>query len=205
MPCTEKFPSHLIDLIKVSKYFHLATASVDSIPSVSLMNYIYVPAAKTYDEENNKKDDYIIFATFANTEKYSNILSNPTVSLLFHDWVTANNLSIRKTSISASNSPNPEGLNITPALDSTSGHPSKLLNLLQQLNQAELNEMSATTKGCAIPLDPNSNESKYYKDLLLKANPDAEVFILGENTVVVKVKIEGAQVTDSENNISVYN
>lgn len=204
MSCTRNFPSHLVELIKSSKYVHLATASNDCIPSLSLMNYIYVPAEATFGHENAKcKDDYIIFATFATTEKYTNILSNPTVALLFHDWITANNLSVKKTTTSQTVTPNTQS-DVSPVTDSTSSHPSKLLNLLQQLNQSELNEMSATIRGLAEPIDPSSEESDYYKKLLLKNNPDAEVFVLGENTVVVKVRIESAKVTDSENHTNIY-
>lgn len=204
MSCTEKFPHHLIELIKTSKYVHLATASTDCIPSVSLMNYTYIPADKTFKNDNGEKDCYIIFATFNNTEKYINILSNPTVSMLFHDWVTANNLSVKKNNLSRSGTPMQEG-SVTPApISSAPQHPSKLLNLLQQLNQAELNEMSATIRGHAIPIEPASQESNYYKDILLKTNPDAKVFIDSEKTVIVKVKIESAKVTDNENNTSIY-
>ena len=204
MSCTAKFPQHLIDLIKTSKYVHLATASTDCIPSVSLMNYTYVPCDKTFKTNPPDKDCYIIFATFDNTEKYINILNNPVVSLLFHDWITANNLSVKKRTLSRSATPQNDGASTPAIVSSTPQHPSKLLNLLQQLNQAELNEMSATIRGHAIPLKPNSEESNYYKDILLRTNPDADVFINGENTVIVKVRIESAKVTDNENNTSVY-
>lgn len=205
MSLTQKFPDHLIELIKTSKYVHLATASKECIPSVSLMNYTYVPSDKTFTKGS---DDYIIFATHADTEKYRNIEVNPTVSLLFHDWITANSLSVRKRTLSQVSTPRDRSavdLARENQAGSTPEHPSKLLNLLQQLNQAELNEMSATIQGQAIPIECNSDESNYYKNLLLKTNPDAEVFILGENTVIVKVKIKSAKVTDSENNTSVYN
>lgn len=75
---------------------------------------------------------------------------------------------------------------------------------MHELNQAELNQMSANIKGHAKIVNPATEESKFYKQLLLKTNPDAEVFILGDNTVIVKVKIESAKVTDSENNTAVY-
>ncbi|CAL9734509.1 hypothetical protein MOSE0_F00826 [Monosporozyma servazzii] len=200
--CTQKFPEHLIKLIKTSKYVHLATASRDCIPSVSLMNYTYVPAGQTFQKDDNC--DYIIFATFDNTEKYINILANPVVSLLFHDWITANSLSAKKRTLSQASTPREPASQVSPLTDSTPEHPSKLLNLLQQMNQAELNEMSATIRGHAIPIERDSDESNYYKHLLLKTNPDAEVFILGNNTMIIKVKIESAKVTDSENNTSVY-
>lgn len=199
MPCVGRFPPHLIELIKTSKYVHVATCSKDCIPSVSLMNYTYVPGSKAYSPED-RSNDYIIFATLDDTEKYENILVNPTVSLLFHDWITAKNLSVRKHSLSHTPTPEPT----SQADSSSSAHPSKLLNLLQELNQAELFQMSATIRGEGIVIDPNSEESKHYKDLLLRTNPDAHVFILSDKTVIVKVKIESAKVTDTENNTSIY-
>lgn len=199
MPLVGKFPQHLADLIKTSKYVHVATASKDGIPSVSLMNYIYVPSSKTYIS-HDQSDDYIIFATLDDTEKYANILANPTVSLLFHDWVTAKNLSLRKHSLSQTPTPDPA----QPSTTTGAPQSSKLLNLLQELNQAELFQMSATIRGHGTIIDPKSEESKHYKDLLLRANPDAHVFIQSEKTVIVKVKIESAKVTDNENNTSIY-
>lgn len=198
MPLVGKFPDHLIDLIKTSKYVHVATASKEGLPSVSLMNYIYVSSSEAYAPDD-KSDDYIVFATLDDTEKYENIKVNPTVSLLFHDWVTAKNLSLRKHSLS-------EVPATDPSKATTTGVPqsSKLLNLLQELNQAELFQMSATIRGRGTIINPSSEESKHYKDLLLKANPDAHCFILSDKTVIVKVKIESAKVTDNENNSSVY-
>lgn len=162
------------------------------------MNYLYVPVDKSYENDRNGNGkDYIVFATLTDTEKYRNISDNPMVSLLFHDWITAKNLSVRKHSLSQS-----------PTPDNNSGgeeHPSKLLNLLQELNQAELFQMSANLRGSASVVDPSSKESKYYKDLLLRVNPDAHVFIQCDNTVIVKVQIESAKVSDAENNTKVYN
>lgn len=199
MSCTNRFPDHLINLIKTSKYVHLATCSKEAIPSVSLMNYTYIPADKAFKGSNDCDGDYIIFATFKDTEKYENMSSNPVVSLLFHDWITANNLSVRKNSLSQTSTPDPV------ATTSISNYPSKLLNLLQEMNQSELNEMSATLRGHAKIVDLNTEEFNYYKKLLLRTNPDAHVFILGDDTSIIKVRIESAKVTDSENNTSIYN
>lgn len=204
--CAEQFPEHLRSLMKTSKYVHLATCSTDCIPSVSLMNYTYVPCHENFNPAEDK-NDYIIFTAFKNSEKYLNIEKNPYVSLLFHDWVKANNLSVRKASISQTNTPVNEqnsSEDLPPPMESTASGKSRLLNLLQELNQAELNQMSANIRGHATILDKDSDESKFYKHILHKTNPDAEVFILGDNSEVIKVKIESAKVTDSENNTSVY-
>lgn len=204
MSCTERFPEHLLSLIKTSKYVHLATCSTDCIPSVALMNYIYVPAPASYDNTHSS-DDYIIFATFKNTEKYRNIKSNPIVSLLFHDWITAKNLSLKKRTLSEVNTPEPFSMTSNSSNDDNYSGSSKLMNLLQELNQSELNEMSATIKGKANIILQDTNESDFYKKLLLKSNPDASVFIQGNDIAIVKVKIESAKVTDNENNTKIYN
>lgn len=188
MTSVEKFPQSLIELIKSSKYVHVATCSNDCQPSVALMNYVYVPSDETFKPKKDSSDDYIIFATFEDSDKYQNMLSNPSISLLFHDWIAANNLSMMKHNLFEKKS-----------------NASKLENFLQELNQTELNQISATITGKAEIINPLTEESSYYKKLLLRANPDADVFILGENTAVVKVKMQRAKVTDIENNVSIYN
>lgn len=58
------------------------------------------------------------------------------------------------------------------------------------MNQSELNQVSATINGIADIVNPNSEESTYYRRLLLTANPDADIFILGEDTAIIKVNIQ---------------
>ncbi|SMN21003.1 similar to Saccharomyces cerevisiae YPR172W Protein of unknown function, transcriptionally activated by Yrm1p along with genes involved in multidrug resistance [Maudiozyma saulgeensis] len=183
-----KLPKQLLHLIKTSKYVHIATCGNDCAPSVSLMNYIYVPNDQTF--QTRDKHDYIIFATSKDTEKFMNILTNPTVALLFHDWVAANNLSVRKHSIN-------EYSNGTTNNE-------KLENFLDELDDSELNQISATIKGEAEFINPLGPESKYYKTMLLRANPDADVFINVENTILVKVKMVSAKITDSDSNTVTY-
>ncbi|AGO12102.1 AaceriAEL264Cp [[Ashbya] aceris (nom. inval.)] len=186
-------PDHVLHLLKTSKYVHLATASSDGIPSVSLMNYAYLsPESPVTEGETH----YIVFATSAVTEKYQNITSNPNVSLLIHDWVTAKKLSLRKNSTSASPMEGTEADNQEA--------PSRLLNILQELNQSELSQMSATLRGLAEVIDSTSPDFLSYRDALLKANPDAKCFILGDDVVMVKVHITSAKVSDTSNNTSVY-
>lgn len=154
------------------------------------MNYIYVPGEKLFGQ-TDIKNDYIIFVTPENTQKFNNIKENPKVALLFHDWIIANNLSVGKESISETPTPTP--------VSQDEQRQSKLLNLLQELNQAELNQMSASIGGQTEIIDPGTEESKYYKDLILKANPDARAFIFEENTAVIKVRIDNARVSNNEN------
>lgn len=191
---TVDLPDHLVSLLKTSKYVHLATASKDCIPNVSLMNYTYVPPHRAFQEESSNSH-YVIFATSKSTQKYKNIIANPASSLLIHDWVTAKKLSLRKNSVSS-----------TPTADNENSEeqPSRLLNLLQELNQSELSQMSATLSGTASVIEPSSEESEYYEKQLLAANPDANCYIKGDDTVIIKVKILNAKVSDSENRTSFY-
>lgn len=184
----EALPKKLLVLIEASKYVHIATCGNDAAPSVSLMNYIYVAPDVTYGFRTD--NDYIIFAMSENTDKFMNILTNPTVSMLFHDWVAANNLSIRKHDINNS--------------DMSATQCQRLSNMLEELDDVELNQISATIQGAAEFVNPLGPESKYYKGLLLHANPDADVFINGSDTVLVKVRMLGAKVVDSDNNTITY-
>ncbi|CAI4866311.1 CFF_collapsed_G0058750.mRNA.1.CDS.1 [Saccharomyces cerevisiae] len=178
MAWTSTLPAHLLNLIKNSKYVHVATCSKDCIPSVALMNYIYVPGEKLFGQTDNK-NDYIVFVTPQDTQKFYNIKENPKV------WP------LGKESISGTPTPT--------SIPHDEQRQSKLLNLLQELNQAELNQMSASIGGETEIVNPESEESKYYKDLILKANPDAKAFIFEKNTTVVKVRIDNARVSNNEN------
>ncbi|CCF55744.1 hypothetical protein KAFR_0A03090 [Kazachstania africana CBS 2517] len=189
MSTVDKFPRGLIDLIKVSKYVHVATCSSSCVPSVSLMNYIYISSSDSFDPTDN--NDYVIFATSRHSEKYENMLANPTISLLFHDWLAANSLTPKKATAPSPSSP-------------SSSNNARFVNLLQDLTEGELNQISASIRGVAEIINPLGQESKYYKRLLLRANPDADVFILGSDTVLIKVKMRSAKVSDIDNNTNIY-
>ncbi|KAH3902454.1 pyridoxal 5'-phosphate synthase SCDLUD_000031 [Saccharomycodes ludwigii] len=195
-----EYPDHLMNLLKTSKYLHLATASLkDATPSVALMNYTYIPNEKTYKQQDG---DLIILATHEDTGKYSNIKENPQVSLLIHDWVTAKKLSLRKNSQSSTPVP-PSSTQNMDGSNNEGMNTSKLFNLLQELNQAELSQMSATLKGKAVILSKqlgNAQEFEYYQKELLKNNPDARCFITGNDIAIIKVKIVGGKISDNENN-----
>ncbi|KAL3230849.1 Uncharacterized protein RNJ44_01298 [Nakaseomyces bracarensis] len=210
---TSEFPAELRNLIKSSKYVHVATCSRDHVPSISLMNYAYLTNEQLYhrqpnevnelpstlDKANDDNNGYIIFATFDDTEKIENIRHNPVVSLLFHDWITANNLSIRKGSTS--------GITVddSGAVKSCYPHNNNVANVLDGLNQYELGQISATVRGYANIIIPDTEESHYYMQVLLGTNPDADIFILAENAVIVKVRMIYAKVSDNENNVDIIN
>lgn len=197
---TGEFPGELRNLIKSSKYVHVATCSVDHVPSISLMNYAYLTNDQLYAPQTREDSDnngYIIFATFDDTEKIENIRHNPVVSLLFHDWITANNLSLRKGSTSGA------VMNEHGAIKSTYSHNNRIANVLNDLSQDELSQISATIKGHAEIVPPDTEESQYYMQILLGTNPDADIFILAENAVIVKVQMFYAKISDNENNVDI--
>ncbi|CAL9734023.1 hypothetical protein MOSE0_D02806 [Monosporozyma servazzii] len=181
----DNYPPNLVELIKTSKFVHLATCSNDLTPSLALMNYLYIPKDLSYFHD----DDYIIFATEEDTVKYDNILGNPNISLLFHDWISVNNSMINKQIITNSNNDTQTNLN-------------HIVNRYPIVNIHD--QMSATIKGEAEILSAQTKESNYYKKLLLKGNPEGEVFILGNTTTVVKVKMLSCKVVDINNNIKTF-
>ncbi|CAG59741.1 uncharacterized protein GVI51_H00099 [Nakaseomyces glabratus] len=206
---SKKFPDDLIALIRSSKYVHVATCSKYCEPSVSLMNYVYLEKPQlfseffcadlkgAYEDSDGIDNGYIIFATFDETEKIGNIRENPKVSLLFHDWISANNLSLRKGNPLLNSS---GSIEFSPQYS----HGNRISNVLNNLEDNELNQMSATITGHARIVDCDSDESTYYMRLLLGANPDADIFILAENAVIVIVKMLDAKVSDNENNVGIY-
>lgn len=192
----------LYGLIKKSKYVHLATCSLDHIPSIALMNYTYLPGHKCFGDQIDNRD-YIIFSALDTSATYSNISTNSQVRLLFHDWITAKNLSLRKTSISNVDIPmeaysQPSQENEVPSILEKNSE--RFVSLLDDLSQNELNSISASVLGNARVIAEDSQESNYYKRMLYLANPDADVYIYSTNAIVIKVQIELAKVTDADNN-----
>lgn len=183
----DNYPPDLVELIKTSKFVHLATCSNDLTPSLALMNYLYIPKDLSYFHDT----DYIIFATEEDTVKYDNILSNPNISLLFHDWISVNSSMLNKQILTNGNSLNDNQANLDHIVNR---YPIDDIH----------DQMSATIKGKAEIVSPLTKESNYYKKLLLKGNPEAEVFILGNTTAVIKVKMLSCKVVDINNNITMF-
>jgi hypothetical protein len=181
----DKLPETVIKLLQNGKFVHLGTADITGIPDVALMNYYYLPAHELYTlrdangpEEDAVNNTHIILSTPITSVKYQNISQNPNVSLLFHDWTTAKAL-------------------YKPDLNSN------LLSLLHSLNQTELSQVSATLRGKTKIVD-DEKELAYYKDLLKKENPDAKVYIDGDENSIILVQITHAKVCDTQNHVSSY-
>lgn len=191
----DELPQSVISLLESGKFVHLGTADTKGLPDVALMNYYYLPSHELYspksidnetgpvDPSQSREHTYIILATGKNSVKYKNIEQNPNVSLLFHDWTTAKNLFKR---------------------NEVQEDKSNLFKMLQELNQSELSQVSATLSGNAKILS-NEDELDYYKTKLLKENPDAKVYVDGKDNSIVLVQITSAKVCNSENQTNVYN
>lgn len=188
----DQLPQSVVHLLESGKYVHLGTADTELVPEVSLMNYYYLPSKELYSPECNetgpevdpisKEHTYVILASGKHSLKYRNIAVNPNVSLLFHDWTIAKNFN--KSS-------------------EASQDQSNLLKMLRDLNQSELSRVSATLSGKAKILT-NTAELEYYKTKLLQENPDAKVYIEGDENSIILVKITSAKVCDSENHLKTY-
>lgn len=190
----DELPHSVVSLLQNGKFVHLGTADLKGLPEVALMNYYYLPSHELYTIEtdetgpvepsNSKEHTYIIMATRKSSLKYKNIEENPNVSLLFHDWTTAKNIFKND--------------------DATKDDQSNLFKVLQNLNQSELSQVSATLSGSA-KIITHDDELTYYKTKLLNENPDAKTYIECDNNSILLIQITSAKVCDSDNNTSTYN
>lgn len=165
-------PPSVLDILRRNELLDLATCK-DNVPSTSLMNFVLLEPEQTYDPKETTKP-VIVMATPVNTQKYENILANPVVAILIHDWISGE---------------------ATAAADSSS-----LSVLLQRLNQTELAQRSATLMGHARIA--KGDETKFYQDVLLKRHPSAKCFI--KDTAIVLVDTTSVRVADSKNHVENY-
>lgn len=139
--------------------------------------------------------------TNPSSKKTLNLLSNPHVSLLVHDWVS--HRPPTSTARRLSGSP--------PPLE---GHRSSLANLLLGLNSSAISSISATINGDARVVERGSEEEGWLRERHLENNTfeegatawrgDADgtgdggrgTFIEGEEVLVVSVKIKDGRVSD---------
>lgn len=151
------------------------------------MTYTYVPAGhgKPYTD-----GAVVVLATKRDTQKYENILHNPNVSLLIHDWVTARTVG------------QGDGAPSGPSAGTTSGSsPYGLAQYLQKLNQAELSSVSATLDGHATLT--KGDEAEFFRQKILAHNSrEARCFI--EDAEIVLVHITSATVANSRNQVESY-
>ncbi len=166
-------PQRVSELLKASKFLHLATCSND-VPHVSLMNFTFIEPSQQDCALLQSNKNMLLVTTPKDTKKFQNLQKNDKVSILIHDWVT---------------SASPAGGDV--------------LKLLQSINQTEVGDLSITLDGRAVKylLDNKSEEYTFFKDLHLKKNPDAKAFVEGDNVALILIQIEESKVSDSHNNV----
>ncbi|ABN67102.1 predicted protein [Scheffersomyces stipitis CBS 6054] len=181
MPQPEKLPESVTTLLKSTRFIHLAT-SYEDIPHVSLMNYTYY---------HKNESDYIIISTPKGTTKYDNMVHNPNVSILIHDWISA------KTNSEANDSP-------------ASNRRNSLYELLANFNKNEIGRVSVTISGRAEILthDTEKDDYLFYKSLHLNNSKidqvQAKNYIEDDDNALILVQIHGCKVTDTDNNVVEY-
>ncbi|KAH8601586.1 hypothetical protein B0O99DRAFT_606964 [Bisporella sp. PMI_857] len=196
---TSSVPSEVAQCLQNARFLHLATCT-DLFPHVSLMNYTYLPSTPYSSSPT------IIMTTNPSSKKTHNLISNPHVSLLVHDWVSHRPLTTarRGSTVERTGSPPPEASR------------SSLANLLLNLNTSALSSISVTINGDARLVDMGTEEEMYYREQHLDNNTFSEgeggqriwgsegqegdggrgIFIEGEEVRVVVVKIRDGRVSD---------
>lgn len=209
-------PQEVSQCLKNARFLHLATISSSTDPSdstptphVSLMNYTFLPS---YTYNNAHSGPMIIMTTNAQSIKTRNLLSNPKVSLLVHDWV--------------SHRPPTATANTNTLTGARSGSPpaaaarSSLASLLLNLNTSALSSISTTIAGTARFLEQGSDEERWCKETHLEnntfgdgdqakqeaglfgadvsSNPDgnSSCYIAGDDVRVVLVPVRAGRIAD---------
>ncbi|KAI9833298.1 MAG: hypothetical protein M1819_003693 [Sarea resinae] len=193
-------PSEVVTCLKNARYLHLATC--DSLwPHVSLMNYTYLPSTPFTSHPT------IVMTTNPSSKKTLNLVNNPRVSLLVHDWIS-------HRPPTQTHDPQREG---SPPPQATR---SSLASLLLNLNTSAMSSISATINGIARIVEQGSEEETWYKRKHLENNtfedqPRGEnwlgntangreqegdggrgCFIEGEEVRVVVVSIKDGRIAD---------
>ena len=133
---------------------HLATCTAN-IPHVSLMNYTYLPS-HPFSSETLRPGPVIIMTTNPASKKTLNLVQNPNVSLLAHDWVSS-----RPPNMNTDRERSPVG--------ARAGR-SSLANMLMNMNSAAVSSISATINGEAKVLQSGTEEEKWCKQQHLANN-----------------------------------
>jgi Pyridoxamine 5'-phosphate oxidase len=167
------------------------------------MNYTYLPSTPY------SPHPIIIMTTNPSSRKTSNLISNPNVSLLVHDWVSHRPPNRASFSTGADR----DRAGSPPAETSRSS----LANLLAHLNTSALSSISATINGEARIVERGTEEERFLRERHLENNTFAEgggpgsvfeaegdvhgdggrgCFIEGEEVRVVVVSIRDGRVAD---------
>jgi hypothetical protein len=113
------------------------------------MNYTYLPSTPY------SSAPVIVMTTNPSSKKTNNLVENPNVSLLVHDWVSHRPPTQGRRP--SGGSPGPE-------------HRSSLAALLLNMNTSAMSSISATINGTAALVPGGSDEEKYYREQHLENN-----------------------------------
>jgi len=153
-----QLPNEVVTCLQNARFLHLATCE-QNVPHVSLMNYTYLPSHPFPNSTILPNGPTIVMTTNPVSKKTSNLLSNPHVSLLVHDWV-----STRPPSTATSDRER----------SPTGGPRSSLAAMLMQMNSTAVSSISATINGEARVLLTGTDEERWCKEQHLAANTFAE-------------------------------
>ncbi len=156
------------------------------------MNYTYLPSSPYTDHPT------VIMTTNPSSKKTLNLIRNPRVSLLVHDWV--------------SHRPPTTNVESDDPSSPTQQHPrSSLANLLLNLNTSALSSISATINGTATLVEPGTEMERYLKEKHLENNTFGDdpaeqgpssgdggrgCYIEGDEVRVVAVRIRDGRIAD---------
>ncbi|KAK5991084.1 Pyridoxamine 5'-phosphate oxidase [Cladobotryum mycophilum] len=189
---TRTLPQEVVQCLENARFLHLATCA-DNVPQVSLMNYTYLPSSQY------SSSPIIIMTTNPASRKTTNIVTNPSVSLLVHDWV--------------SHRPPTQGRRLSGGSPGPENR-SSLASLLLNLNSSAMSSISATIGGAARIAPIGSPEEKFYVEQHLENNTFDEGaplfrqtsntggdertdhFVAGEEVRVIVVDIKSVRISD---------
>ncbi|KUI56167.1 hypothetical protein VP1G_03458 [Cytospora mali] len=209
---TTCLPSEVVQCLENARFLHLATCTQDT-PNVSLMNYTYLPSSP------HSTNPVIIMTTNPASKKMTNLLSNPNVSLLVHDWVSHRPPTATSTSRRLSG-----GTSVSP------NRASSLASLLLNLNTSAMSSISATINGAARVVPAGTDEELFYRQAHLENNTfdsdtggfnpfgqpggggggsgptgtedgGRECFVAGEEVRVIVVEIRDVRISDWKGNV----
>ncbi|KAM3079796.1 hypothetical protein ACMFMF_003218 [Clarireedia jacksonii] len=151
------------------------------------MNYTYLPSTPWSPHPT------IVMTTNPSSKKTLNLLSNPHVSLLVHDWV----------------SHRPPTSNRAASPPRQAGGRSSLAEMLIGLNASAISSISATINGEARIVEQGGEEEKWLREKHLEncvfmgeealgtgEGDGGRVFVEGEEVMVVSVKVGDGRVSD---------
>lgn len=168
---SNELPQDIVTCLTNARYLHLGTCA-ENFPHVSLMNYIYVPAAEC-SRYTSKAEDCVVMTCSRRTKKFFNITANPRVSLLVHDWSTRQQA--------------------TNATDLTA--------LLSSLNAASLSKHSITLNGVAEVMSGPAEQHFKEKMLDSASGDEARCYIEDPDSAVIAVHFGSARISDKSNNV----